>query len=816
MKFDDGNKGVRSLGLHPVAWFKEMWMTSDQNMVDYVGIDAALYVRFMTMCRDVFVALSVLGVCILIPINVVFNLRNPDSAKSTSADIFMLMTPTYLFGNKLYAHVVVMWLFNFVIMAFLWRTYNVVIKMRRDKFTTEEYQNELFMRSLMVTEIPKRYASDEGMIELMNRLKFNKPIQNTTVGRNVKDLMKLIKSHDKTVIALEKVLAKYLRNPASICNPRPRHKAFKQDQAVFGTEKIDFIDYLCWRITGLKKDIAAAQARIDEQKSLPYGFVSYETVEDCHMVALSTQQKRRGKVNSVLATRPTNIIWENIVLTRFERMSKERWGNILFGFLLIGWIVPNAFLGTFLSQLGRIGALWPPFNTFMDSFPFLFSIIQGILSPTVTSLIFLILPMIMRRLSHAEGKVTKHEREISVTKKLFVFFTFNNLFIFTLFSVVWSAIVSVVALVHAEDDLTYKQVLKQLEVGPQISNAILGASSFWVMYILRVNFGAVLDLLQLVSLVWRGFQRHFMSPTSRELAQWTAPQHFNFAAYYNWLLFYTTIALSFAVVQPLVLPAIAIYFTFDTVYKKYSLMYIFETKAESDGMYWPFLFNSFLFATGFGNLVLFAVVWAQGSWKVAVCLVPLWGLLIAFKVASARTHNDLFFYFIPTERERERMAAVRTRSNLSDESHTALTSRYRNPAITQEPMIPIIMYAAQPLVGQILDLYQLSDNTAAVARDGKQFGSFIESPRQNMRRCGVNGVRTTRVVHRISGLEFEIIDDPREHQRENCVVQIPLPAHLRTDVRASLAENPQPVALSQTLSASASIDSSYGHAARAC
>lgn len=711
---DDRNKKLAAPGKHPLSWIRVVLRAKNDELLEYIGLDATLYIMFISMLRNLFLIFSVFGILIMIPINVIYNRKSSLASSVSKNDAFVLLTPTLIYGNTLYAHVFVTWLFDGIILFFLWRMFNKVIAMRRKKYMTEEYQNALFMRTLMVTEIPKKFMSDEGLKTLMGTLKVSEPIQNASVGRDVTELAKLIRNHKHSVKALEAVLAKYLKDPDHVPAARPTMKPYKGDTTV--RSRVDAIDYLCQRISSLEKQITSIRETIDYNKVLPYGFVSYESVENCHIVASATKQKRKGKLNAVLAPRPVDIIWDNIVLTRAQRTNKQYWGNLLFVILMVLWIVPNAFLGSFLSNLGRIGALWKDFDGFIYNYPILFSILQGVLSPIVTSLIFLILPAIMRRMSQWQGKVTKHEREMDVTRKLYTFFVFNNLFVFTVFSVAWTIVAKIINIVNNEKGISFKQAIDELQVAQQLSTAILTTSSFWVMYILRVNFGALLDLLQLVSLLYRGFRRRFMSPTPRELMLWTAPQHFGFASYYNWMMFYTTIALSFAMVQPLVLPIIAFYFSLDTIFKKYSLMYVFETKAETDGLYWPLLFNSLLFATGFGNAVLFAVVWVQGGWRKSVWLAPLLVVLIVFKICSMRYHNHRFYYFIPTEKEKEQMDMVRTRTNLSDMSATALERRYRNPAITGKLIVPMVHAKAQHLLPRICNLESYDGDDAEMER----------------------------------------------------------------------------------------------------
>jgi hypothetical protein len=102
-----------------------------------------------------------------------------------------------------------------------------------------------------------------------------------------------------------------------------------------------------------------------------------------------------------------------------------------------------------------------------------------------------------------------------------------------------------------------------------------------------------------------------MAPTPREVIEYSAPPPFDYASYYNYFLFYSTIAIAFAVIQPLVLPVTAFYFAIDAWMKKYLLLYVFTTKNESGGRFWRVLFNRMLFSLLLCDLVVALIVVAQ-------------------------------------------------------------------------------------------------------------------------------------------------------------------------------------------------------------
>lgn len=744
------------VGKHPLSWMKTVYRTKTLELEHYIGIDASLYIQFMTMLRNIFLIFSILGCLIMIPVNVAFNMKSEYASQVSKSDAFILMTPTLIYGAPLYAQVVLTWIFDGIIMLFLWRNYEKIISLRRNKFMTEEYQNALFMRTLMVTEISKSRMSNSKLAEYMTTIS-TREIQNASVGRNAKSLSKLIEKHKQTVLKLESVLSKYLKNPDKLPPQRPVMKPFKGDTD--RSRKVDAIEYLSQRMETLEYRIKAVRASIDSENVLPYGFVSYGSVEDCHTAAKEIGTRRKGHLRAVLATRPSDIIWENIVLSRAKRRNKQFWGNLIFVALMVLWIAPNAFMGVFLSNLNRIGALWPTFDGFMYNYPVIFSILQGVLSPVVTGLIFLILPMILRRMIHWQGKVTRHEREINTTKKLYSFFLFNNLFVFTVFGLVWNVISKTIQMVHNGEAESFQHVLDELQIGQRLSTSILGVSSFWVMFIFRVNFTAVLDLLQVFSLTWRSFRRHFTSPTPRQLMLWSGPQHFNFAAYYNWQLFYATIGLAFSMIQPLILPVLAFYFLFDVIFKKYQLMYIYVTKAETDGLYWPFLFNAMLFATFFGNMALLAVVWVQGGIRIAACLIPLVPIIIIYKIVSNKFHHDRFYYFIPTDNEQKEMDTLRTRTDLSDMSATALERRYMNPAINEKLIKPMVNASAQAILPHIfrpdnINAEEYDPSTAFLGMDGEDYYNMRDYDTQR----NINGVNDTQTEPNILN-RLEIINE---------------------------------------------------------
>ena len=101
----------------------------------------------------------------------------------------------------------------------------------------------------------------------------------------------------------------------------------------------------------------------------------------------------------------------------------------------------------------------------------------------------------------------------------------------------------------------------------------------------------MLDLAQVFSLIYKTIRKQF-SPTPRELIEWTSPVTFDFASYYNYALFYVTIAMSYATIAPLVSPFALLYFTISYGVHKYDMMYVYFNRTETGGSMWRVCISS--------------------------------------------------------------------------------------------------------------------------------------------------------------------------------------------------------------------------------
>jgi hypothetical protein len=223
-----------------------------------------------------------------------------------------------------------------------------------------------------------------------------------------------------------------------------------------------------------------------------------------------------------------------------------------------------------------------------------------------------------------------------------------------------------------------------------------------ITWLVQRNLGAAIDLAQVVNLAWGSFSRKFLNPTPRDLIQRTAPPPFDYASYYNYFLFYSTVALCFAALQPVTLVVTAFYFTLDASMKKYLLLYVFCTKTESGGQYWRVIFNRFLIGTFLFNVIVALMCGARGygsRWQMLLAMIPAVLILVAFKFYCKHTFDNSLKYY--TKGEISKGSEAPPPIDKESRRRDRVGVRFGNPALYQKLTVPMVHKKSQHLLAEL-------------------------------------------------------------------------------------------------------------------
>lgn len=660
-------------------------------LVEKIGLDAALFLRFLRMTRNLFIVLSIAICVVTIPINIVQSKAtlSSDAPDDNGPDILSIINLSFPY---LWVHVGMAYAMTFYTMWVLWSNYRDVVSLRWDYFRSEDYQRSLHARTLIMTHVPQHFQSDEGMAALINDYKMPYQPSQGQIGRGVGELPKLIEEHEQCVRKLEHHLARYLKNPNSLPSTRPTERV----GGMCGSS-VDAIDWYTARIEQLEREIAIARETIDSNKATNYGFVSFPAVPYAHAVAKRIGSRRHRGLDCGLAPMPADIKWSNLEKSRSElRAARGVVGGVFILFCIV-WTVPLALI-SILANTKFLSTIWPAFNKFIGQNDQLNGLLQGYLAPVVLSLITaFILPWFFKQLSKWQGTTTKSELERSVMAKMYLFQVLNTFVILTIYTAVIKFAINIACNVStARSASDVWDIVRKQHIINKFSDSFIQASNFWINQTTLRGVTVLFDLAQLIALSLGLFRSAFLSTTPRETRDWSKPPDFEFALYYSSHLFQATVTICYAVVAPLIIPFTAVYFAMSCVVYKYLLMYVYTTKIETGGMTWRLLFNRLLFALIFASFILGLVVWAQSTWQNALALAPLPFILVIFKIFCMKKFDDRFTYYIPDQKEHEEMII-----HNNDARKNRLQQRFGHYTLTKDLITPMVHARARHLLSQV-------------------------------------------------------------------------------------------------------------------
>ncbi|KAJ7686512.1 hypothetical protein B0H17DRAFT_1204191 [Mycena rosella] len=721
------------------GWLPPLIHTKEPELVDKIGLDAAAFLRFGRLMRWLFTGIAAISCGILVPLNIVYNLRHVDAK---ARDTLSMMTIRDVSGNVLFVHVGITYLITFFIMFLVYVNWVKMVELRRAWFRSPEYLAAFYARTLTVLHVPKSNQSDAGIKEIFDSLRVPYPTTSVHIGRKVGKLPELIEYHNETVRELETYLVQYLRG-GKIGKRRPTIRV-GASCGCGGTKK-DAIDFYTEKLKRTEAAIEDYRQHFHEHKPENYGFASMAAVPYAHVVAKILGNKHPKGTDISLAPNPKDIIWENMNKSDAELASKRMMGFIWLAVVCFFNTVP-LFVISILANLTSLTSYVGFLDQWNQQSHLTFQIVSGVLPPAVSGFFGFFLPVVMRWLSRYMGALTNSRLDRAVVARYFTFLVISQLFIFTLIGVLFQSVEQIVIAIGGKK--SFAQIINNLNTLPgTINRTYINQSSYWLTFFPLRGFLVLFDLAQIVNLLWLSFKTRAFGRTPRDIREWTQPPEFQYAVYYSNILFMGTVGLVFAPLAPLVALAAAVVLWMSSIVEKYQLMFVFITKVESGGRLWNVVINRLLFTVVLMQLLMTLTIGLQYGWKSFTWVATLPPILIiaGFKIYIGRVFDSAFRYYIPTADE---LAAAKIHSERADARANKLEKRFGHPALHADLFTPMLHANMMGLLGQV---YQ-----GKIGRDQAKLGEYGG---QKMEAQVVQGIKIAAIDHR--DLEY----DPNLYRR---------------------------------------------------
>ncbi|KAF9976959.1 hypothetical protein BGZ73_007363 [Actinomortierella ambigua] len=561
------------------SWITASFKVHDKELLDRVGLDAYMFLRFQRMSATLFIVFTLVAIPILLPINMVNTGQEEGLKRMTSGNV--LPKDSW----RLWFHLIISVLFNVAAIGKLWMEMQEYTRRRHAFMMSQKHAKTPQATTILVTAIPKGLSSEEALFNIFN--KFPGGVKKIWLNQHPKELIKLVQERDELVPKLEMAEYQYIRSAygkkaekhqkehgeaPSLVRPMGR-----VSKVPMQGPKVDLIDYYTERIGTLNRRIYDLQMG-ESSDSLSSAFIQFHTQFGAHSAVQTVVHPRPFTMAPMyVEISPLDVVWDNMNLNVWIKKGRRAITLAISTGMILLWTFPVIFVNSIANLQTLTEKI--KFLGFINAWPAsIKGIIQGILPPLGLAILMAILPIILTILSRYEGHVRETAIMHSVMIKYFFFLVVNVLLLTTIsggFFNTWKSL--------EKEGFSFNTVINML------ASNLPNASTFFVTYaMLQGLMGPFMELLQIAPLVLNILFTKLLARSPRQI--WNIQGRLfavNFGVTFPPQVLMFCIGILYSTMAPLVLPFVSWYFTVYYFVYRHQFLYVYNQPIDSGGLIFP-------------------------------------------------------------------------------------------------------------------------------------------------------------------------------------------------------------------------------------
>ncbi|XP_027155717.1 CSC1-like protein At3g21620 [Coffea eugenioides] len=590
-------------------WMPAAMRMPEPELIDHAGLDSAVYLRIYLTGLKIFVPIAVIAFTVMVPVN--WTNSTLEHSNLTFSNIDKLSISNIPHGSKrFWTHIVMAYVFTFWTCYVLKREYETITSMRLQFIASEHRRPDQF--TVLVRNVPP--DPDESVSELVEHFfMVNHPDHYLThqVVYNANKLSELVNEKKNNQNWLDYHQLKYARNQS-------RRPTSKSGYLGFWGKTVDAINFYTSEIERLSKEIAAERLKIDNNAKhiMPAAFVSFKTRWGAAVCAQTQQSRNPTLWLTEWAPEPRDVYWNNLAIPYVSLTIRRLVIAVAFFFLTFCFMIPIAFVQSLANVEGIEKAL--PFLKPIIEKKVIKGFIQGFLPGIALKIFLIFLPSILMLMSKFEGfsSISALERR-SATR--YYIFQFINVFLGSI--ITGTAFQQLNNFIHQSPN----------EIPKTIGVSIPMKATFFITYIMVDGWAGVAgEILRLRPLIIYHLKNFFVVKTETDREEAMNPGSLGFNTGEPQIQLYFLLGLVYAVVSPILLPFIVIFFGLAYIVYRHQIMNVYNQEYESAAAFWPDVHGRIIIALIVSQLLLLGLLSTKDASQSTPFLITLPVLTICF------------------------------------------------------------------------------------------------------------------------------------------------------------------------------------------
>ncbi|KAF9586186.1 hypothetical protein BGW38_008811 [Lunasporangiospora selenospora] len=610
----------------PFSWITASFTVSDTILLDRVGLDAYMYLRFLRMSAILFLGFTLVGLPILLPVNLVNGEGGGGLTDFTIGNVLQ--------SWRLWFHLLLTIFFCGATVYMLWREMLEYTRRRHAYLLSEAHSKTPQSTTILVSAIPQGLDNEEALCDIFDR--FPGGVKKVWVNRHPKKLEEICKERDEITLKLENAEYNYIRSAYGKKSKgneagQPERPIGRTSAIPFMGPKVDLIEFYSERLSKLNKEIDEMRGS-KTSSTLKSAFIQFHTQFAAHSAVQTVVHPTPFKMSPIFAEiSPLDVVWDNMGLDTVIKKGRKLISLSAATALVIFWTIPVVFVSS-IANISSLVKIFSFLSFLQDLPPSIVGIIQGILPPLFLAILMALLPIILTLMSTFEGHVRHSTITLAVMKKYFFFLVVNVLLVSTISGGIFNTISGV------DKDFSPIELISILSV------RLPGCSTFFITYALLQGLtGPFMELLQIAPLVLNFVFTQLLAKSPRQL--WNIQGRLssvNYGILFPKQTLMFSIGILYSTIAPLVLPCVAFYFTMFYFVYRHQFLYVYNTPVETGGLAFPIAVKQVFTGIFIFEVTMFGIFLAKLATLPVIPHLVLLGLLIAVTVLALVNMNEAF------------------------------------------------------------------------------------------------------------------------------------------------------------------------------